>query len=229
VSSRLRGRCAPGACADRVRRWRPVAPGARLQRDEEVVETPPAAQSRHRWCCRSQLAVRLYLASVESKHLMALPVESGVGEGQLGRGPVRWRPRPNPAAAHGSGRVRSRKPESTSGRCSLAAGARWRKGSRRVEEGLQPVRGLVGVGPWWRQAAEQFVRAGAPGGSGGSPPVRLRSCSLLRHWLRQMWCAVGRGLINQSPGEGISGSDQAISRRQSDALARLERAENRHH
>jgi hypothetical protein len=40
--------------------------------------------------------------------------------------------------------------------------------------GLQPVRGLVDVGPRWRVAAEWVVRAGAPGGSGGSPSSALR-------------------------------------------------------
>ena len=40
---------------------------------------------------------------------------------------------------------------------------------------LQPVRGLLPVEPRWRQEAERFVRAGAPGGSGGSSSGALRN------------------------------------------------------
>jgi len=63
-----------------------------------------------------------------------------------------------------------------------------------LELGLKPVRGLVEVEPRWRQEAEHLVRAGAPGGSGGSPTDRLRNfevggtrCGLLlgsKEWLR---------------------------------------------
>ena len=38
---------------------------------------------------------------------------------------------------------------------------------------LQPVRGLVRVEPRWRKEAAWLVRAGEPGGSGGSPSKRL--------------------------------------------------------
>ena len=48
---------------------------------------------------------------------------------RLGRGPVHWR-RLSPAAARGSGRGHLGRCGNTSGRCLLAAGACWRKGSR---------------------------------------------------------------------------------------------------
>lgn len=51
--------------------------------------------------------------------------------------------------------------------------AGWRKGSRGLGVGLQLVRGLAQVEPCWLVAAEWFVRAGDPGGSGGSPADAL--------------------------------------------------------
>ena len=66
---------------------------------------------------------------------------------------------------------RSGRRGNTSGRCSMVARARCRKGRRGLGLGLQPVRGLMDVGPRWRVAAGWVVRAG-----GG---WRLRGTSLL--------------------------------------------------
>ena len=48
------------------------------------------------------------------------------------------------------------------------SGAGWRKRLLRLGLGLQPVSDLLREEPRWRVVAEWFVRAGEPGGSGGS-------------------------------------------------------------
>ena len=60
---------------------------------------------------------------------------------------------------------RSEKRGSTSGRCSRGVGAAAREG-------------LLAVGIRWRSAASWLVRAGASGGSGGSPSGTLRNLAV---------------------------------------------------
>ena len=85
-----------------------------------------------------------------------------------------------------------------------------------VGVGLEPVQGLMGVGPCWRQEAERLVRAGAIGGSGASQSCCLRPLFALEAlavpdvvwWGSGVGCQpaaqVGRALeVEQGVGQGF--------------------------